>query len=357
MYYPPESRVTSLTLIKRERLLPVQGEVLVRVGDKVEPSDIVAQAALPKDFYVVEAARVLSVEDEELSDYMLKEVGDFLRADEIIAAKGGVLGLFPPRKCPSPVDGRLVSRKGGRLLIESYLTPFELKAHLKGQVTNLMSNYGVVIQTVGALIQGVWGIGEEASGVLKMVVDDPQQPLEPEAIDASCHRAIIVGGSSAPREALLKAKERQVQGVIVGGLDASLRELSSALPFPVIATEGIGEIPMALMIFEILSSNAEREVSISAKTQLRWGRIRPEIVIPSQTDEAPPPQPSPNARLEIGVWIRITRQPRLGVVGRVVALPPEARIIDSGAKLRGAEVELEGGEKVFVPWANLELIR
>jgi hypothetical protein len=352
MYYPPETRVTPLTIIERERLLTVPGEVLVQAGERVEPGTVVARAALSGKLYVIKAARILSVQDDELTDYMLdKGIGDFLEAGEPIAVKKG---LFRST-CRSPVNGRLAAiTKGELLIVEPASSLFELRAYIYGQVKALRPDYGVLIETTGALIQGLWGIGGETFGVLKMLVDDPAQAVEPEAVDAGCHGAIIVGGASAAQEVLRQAEQVRARGVIVGGLDASLRDAS--FPFPVIATEGVGRIPISSPIFELLQANAGQEVSLSAKTQLRWNVIRPEIIIPVSTDETPVPEPTDEVALKEGVQVRITRQPYLGVVG-VVTGPAKARSLDSGARLRGAEVELEGGQKVFVPWANLELIR
>jgi hypothetical protein len=352
MYYPPETRVTPLTSIKRERLLPAPGEVLVQVGDRVEPATVVARAALLGELHVIKAAKILSVKDDELPEYMLKEIGDFLEAREPIAVKKG---LFRST-CRSPVSGRLAAiRKGELLIVEPSPSLFELRAYIHGQVTTLRPNYGVVIETTGALIQGLWGIGGEAFGVLKMLVDDPAQSVEPEAIDAGCHGAIIVGGASVSREVLLQVEQVRARGMIVGGLEASSKD--SSFPFPVIATEGVGQIPISSPIFEMLQANAGQEVSISAKTQLRWNVIRPEIIIPVSTDETPVSEPTGDVALKEGVRVRITRQPHLGAVGVVTAVPSKAQSLDFGARLRGAKVELAGGEKVFVPWANLELIR
>ncbi len=44
-YYPiPQPTIANNILLRRERRLRVPGEVLVRAGQRVEPSDIVAQS-------------------------------------------------------------------------------------------------------------------------------------------------------------------------------------------------------------------------------------------------------------------------------------------------------------------------
>jgi hypothetical protein len=355
MYYPSVTQATSLTVIKRERLLPMRGEVLVSMGARVEPSDVVARASVREELHVVDIGKTLSVKSEDLDQYLLKAVGDTVEEGEAIAAKGR--GLIPLRRvCRSPVAGRIVAIGSGRVVLESRAENFELHAHFRGTVISVMPSLGVVIETVGALVQGVWGAGGEAQGVLKMLAGDPKENLVAEAIDAGCHGSIIVAGSSIDEKALEIAEQMQVRGIVVGSIGVDLGERASDFPCPVIATEGMGQVPMASVIFELLRSNAGREASINGVTRLRWGTVRPEIIIPLQRRGATPPPQQLGGALEVGAQVRVIRQPYLGSVGQVVSLPSQPRVVDSGARLSGAEVELEGKGRVFVPYANLELI-
>lgn len=355
MYYPPMTQATPLTVIRRERLLPVRGEVLASMGARVEPIDVVARASLSGELHVVDVGKTLSVKSRDLDKYLLKAVGDTVEEGGAIAVKGGK--LVPLRRvCRSPVAGRIVAIGSGRVVLESRAETFELHAHFRGTVASVMPSLGVVIETAGALVQGVWGAGGEAQGVLKMLAEDPKEKLVAEAIDVGCHGSIIVGGSSVDEEALERAEQMQVRGIVVGSIGAELGERASEFPCPVIATEGMGQVPMASVIFELLRSNAGREASISGMTRLRWGAVRPEIIIPLQEKETVPPSQQLEGALEVGIQVRVIRQPYLGSVGRVVSLPLQPRTVDSGARLKVAEVELEGKGRIFVPYPNLELI-
>jgi hypothetical protein len=307
------------------------------------------------ELHVLDAGKTLSVKSEDLDKYLLKAVGDTVEEGEEIAAKG--MGLVPLRRvCRSPVAGNIIATGSGRVVLESRAVTFELNAHFRGTVVSVMPSLGIVIETVGALVQGVWGAGGEAQGVLKMLAEDPKEKLAAEAIDVGCHGSIIVGGSSVDEKVLEQAEQMQVRGIVVGSIGADLRERASDLPFPVIATEGTGQVPMTSVIFELLRSNAGREASISGVTRLRWGTVRPEIIIPLQRRGATPPPQQLGGALELGAQVRVIRQPYLGSVGQIVGLPDQPRVVDSGARLKGAEVELEKKGQVFVPYANLELI-
>jgi hypothetical protein len=75
MYYPMESRITALTTIRRERLLPAPGQVLVNPGETVGPADAVARCQLPGEVRVLDVSRALGVERTRLAKYMRKAVG------------------------------------------------------------------------------------------------------------------------------------------------------------------------------------------------------------------------------------------------------------------------------------------
>jgi len=115
---------------------------------------------------------------------------------------------------------------------------------------------------------------------------------------------------------------------------------------------------MAGPIFELLHAQAGREASISAETRVRFGVTRPEILIPLPTESRPSPPPPVGAPLNVGARVRIVRPPHQSAVGTVTAIVPKAQRLDSGARLRGAEVDLGGDAgKVFAPYVNLELLR
>ncbi|NTU64931.1 MAG: hypothetical protein HGB05_16400, partial [Chloroflexi bacterium] len=61
VYYPPETRVLPLTTIRRERVLPMSGKVLVNPGDRVQPAQPVAQAEVSGEVSVVNVAHLLRV--------------------------------------------------------------------------------------------------------------------------------------------------------------------------------------------------------------------------------------------------------------------------------------------------------
>ncbi len=353
IYYPPLTRVLPLTTVRRERLLPIEGEVLVGMGARVDPTDVVARAEVPGRYHILHVAEALDVAPDKAEQFIRVRPGHKVKAGQAIAGRRASLGLVP-LLVRAPADGVVVAVGGGRVLFESVGEPIEVHASLPGTIANVMPKFGVLVETVGALIQGVWGNGNEAFGVLKVVVKGHDEPLRARLIDVASHGAIVVGGSTMDQRALEQALELQVRGVIIGSLDPALVEMASSMPFPIIATEGLGKVSMTPSIFQLLSTNQGREAAISGQVQPRWGAIRPEIVIPLPARSAPPP-PTPDTPLQPGMEVRVSRGPRLGAVGTVQSLPPQPMPLETKARVWGAMVAFEDQE-AFVPLFNLEIL-
>ena len=355
MYYPVSSRITALTTVRRERLLPVPGQVLVGPGEMVGPADVVARCQIPGEIRVLDVCRTLGIPRRRVARYLRKSPGDTVQVNDLLAAPRGPLGRFR-KACRSPVEGHVVEVRDGLILIESAATTLELRAHIRGEVANVMPNRGVVITVSGALIQGMWGSGGEAEGVLKMLVDTPEKPLRARAIDVSCHGTIVAGGKILDEAVLDQAIEARVRGIIVGGMDAGLCQNLDSLPFPVLLTEGFGPLSMSQPVFVLLKDNMGREALLSADTRTRRGARRPEVLIPLLDGDASSEEKPEILAMETGVRVRALRAPHLGQVGTVVELPLQPQRIESGARLPVAIVAIDDGEQARIPLANLELI-
>jgi hypothetical protein len=357
MYYPTETRIAPLTNIRRERVLPAPGEILVRTGDRVEPTQIVARANLLGDFRIVPVARLLDVSASQIKPHLRVQPGDRVKRGQVIAKRGRISA----RTVKSPIDGMVTASGSGRVLIEMSPTLFELPAYISGTVTNVLEPHGLIIETTGAVIQGVWGAGGgpsgETLGVLRCMVENPQELLRATDVDISCRGMILVGGAGLTDQAIEQAEESQAQGIIVGGLSPELIPRVEKLPFPVIVTEGIGAEAMSEPVFQLLTTHDGREASISSRTQPRWPLMRPEIIIPLFAETLPPSQTQLGTPLTAGMRVRVVRAPYMGVIGTVKAIPAHPHRTDIGAKVYGVEVDVGEDMPVFIPITNLEVLR
>lgn len=356
MRCPTQVKVSPNTLVRRARRLSLPGKVMVQVGDPVEPETVIARGPCRTVVRVVDVAAALNVTDHEVTQCLEKQVGQPVAVGEVIASKKGRSGLFG-RSCRSPVNGSLMALVRGRAMLHVGLEEeIELMAHLRGAVVEIIPDYGAVVESWAALIEGVWGCGGESFGVLKMLVTTPDEPLSATAIDVSSQGCIIVGGSLTDSVALMRAAEVKVQGIVIGGIHAGLIGVRGEFPFPIVATDGLGALPMSEPIFDLLRARAGEQAALSGRMEHGGMRVRPEVVIPSAAP-GEPARRSDGAALREGDMVRIGREPYLGRLGFVQAVPPGVRALSSGVASPGAEIRLEGGEVVFVPLANLECIR
>jgi len=369
--YTPGLKVVEKTIIRKRRILPLKGEVLVQKGQVVKAEDVVAKTDLPGNVYPVNVANILGVLPDDLERFMLIKQGGRSKKGEPIAMSKGFFGLFKS-VCDSPADGTIenISKITGQVLVRGAPMPVSVDAYIDGTVVEVIEQEGVVLETQGAFVQGIFGIGGEACGTIRMVCDSPGALMDRSSIPDDCKGQILVGGSLVTSDAIKRVIELGAFGIVVGGLaDQDLRDFlgydigvaitgSEQLGATLVITEGFGKINMAERTFGVFKSNEGRRASINGATQIRAGVLRPEVVIPRDLGNFKQPDAGEAASvgLEIGSEIRVIREPYFGRLGKVIGLPPELRKLETESKVRVLEVKLDDGEKTVLPRANVEMI-
>ncbi|MDH7570115.1 MAG: hypothetical protein QHJ73_11080 [Armatimonadota bacterium] len=367
--YTPGLKVSPGIVIRKTRRLPIKGEVTVTVGEHVQPNTVVARTQLPGNAQVVRAAQILGVPAGDLPRLLRKGVGDPVEKGEVLAETRAFFGLFRS-VVTAPVTGTVeaVSDTTGNVTLREPPIPVEMPAYVEGTVVEVLPEEGVVVETHGALVQGIFGVGGERQGVLRVAVSTAGDVLDETRIPAECRGAILVGGSLVTGDGLRRAAAAGAVGVVAGGVvDRDLVDYlghdigvaitgQEEIPLTLVVTEGFGEIRMAERTFQLLQSLEGKRASINGATQIRAGVIRPEVIVPTEQPAVMLPEEKEGV-LEIGARIRVIRDPYFGRLGSVVALPPELQTIPTGATVRVLEAELDGGERVTVPRANVEIIQ
>ncbi len=353
-YYPEQTHVIPLATILRERRLPVPGEVVVRQGASVIAADVVARAAASSRHEIIDVASAFGVPTEKVSDFLKVDPGDAVEKGQPLAERRGFLGKTT---VTAPIDGTVALVEGGRVVLETAPESIELKAAMSGSVAAVLPRYGVQIQTVGALIQGVWGSGGVESGALRLVSEDVEGELEPGTISFDHGGAIIVSRVPIGPEAMDAAVEQRVRGMIAPSMRASLIEKAKSLEgTSLVLTEGFGLRPMSDAVFNLLRDHDGREAVLIATEPERWQGNRPEIIIPLLASGELPATLRVGEPIDVGRRVRLLRDPYAGLVGTVTALPDSPRPAESGLTVSGALVNVGAGHEVFVPLANLEIL-
>ena len=353
MYIPTTTHVAPLATIRRERLLPQPGYVLIDEGERVEATTVVARTETISKHFYYDLTQMLDVSVNDVTKYLRVQVDVAVSKGEMLAQRPTLLGLgsIPVR---APAKGAVVEIKDGRLLFAAAGPGIQVRAGFPGVVASVNPEWGVVIETPGALIQGVWGSGKQEFGSLKMLVNDAAQPLAVELLDASCKGAIVVAGMTdeAGLQACVKAK---VRGLILGSLSANLFKTIRGLPFPVLIVEGFGKQVMPIQAWSLFADHNGRDVYLDARAPDRWEGRRPEIIIPLPHPGGAVPLPADGQPLSEGKRVRIARPPYASAVGVVTQLPARMEILPNGVQAQVAQVDLEAHGLIVAPVANLEI--
>jgi hypothetical protein len=370
--YTPGLRVSPHTGLRYRRSLPIPGDVRVKVGQRVQATDTVAETQMPGDVFPLNLANLLGVASSEVARCMLVKQGETIAVGQPIARNKGLFGMFP-KEVNSPAAGTIeaVSSVTGQVILRGPARPLRVAAYLAGVVAEVLPHEGVIVEGEGTLVQGIFGIGPEAYGPLQPICARPNELLEATLLKPAHRGAIVIGGGRVTASALAAAVALQVSAIVTGGIDdADLRDFlgydlgvavtgSEKVGLTLIITEGFGDIAMADRTFKLLTSRAGQQAACNGATQIRAGVIRPEVIVPKASTggahEAIGSGPVAGV-LAVGAPIRVIRDPYFGLLGTVADLPAEPQWLDSGARARVANVKLADGRSIMAPRANLELV-
>lgn len=357
--YADQRYIMRRVAMRREVLLPddTTGTPTVQVGSRVDPGDVVARGFAPSRHHIVNAAEALRLRNPaDLNALMLVEIGDQVTEGQAIAGRNPTRG----RRALSPVEGVLVAVTNGRMIIRAVPEKIELQAGIRGEVVELYNRRGVVIQTSGAVVQGVWGNERRAVGRLRMEPADGIEFVEGDAINLEYRGAIVITKNPLAYTSLVIIQEQNIAGVIAPSMDSSLMPAVLELDRAVLLTEGFGDMPMSTvvvsMLTNLLDGQPNLQATLDAVMPSALGARRPEMLVNVPIKEGERPRtPRTEQQIAPGVAVRVTRAPYTGQTGKVTAVLDVPKPLENGLRVPGAIVEFAGGESVLVPTANLEI--
>lgn len=372
--YAPSLIIAPWTSITRVRELPLPGESLVKKGDLVRSKDAVLQAMLPGDVTIIRVADRLGLDPVDVVDHIKVKVGQCVQTGDLLCEVKTFFGIFSNRlECNQNGTIEFITTDNAHIGIRHEPEPIQVKAYISGKVVDTSEGNSVTVETEGTLIQGVFGVGGHNHGTLRHL-DIPNETIVTKEILKEYREefrdSILVGGAQYTTEALEFARSLKVNGVITGSIDAQTlknfigHEIGVSItghedvPFTLIITEGFGNLPINPSIMKLTQEISGKEASINGATQVRAGAMRPEIIIPLEEKPAVLTQDEYKELkpLVIGGRFRAIRAPYFGQFGTIVDLPNEPENIESGAKVRVLEAELDSGTICKIPRANIELV-
>jgi hypothetical protein len=366
----PSLTVAPRVRVRKLRELPVSGKVLVAVGDTVAADTVVASAERSGDLDIVRIAERMGIEPLEVTKGLKVFVGQRVSRGDLLCEHAGLFGLLKSR-LTAPVDGvvEFFAEGTGHLGIRLAPKRIELRGYIAGTVVAVEPQKSVTVQTEAALVQGIFGVGGERTGIIAPLSVPNDAVVRPEDLPSDCRGRILIGGKCPTSQTLSEAQRRGAAGFVVGSIDD--RTLASYVGFDVgvaitgdeavtmslIITEGFGEIPISNRITDLFTPLAGCQASLNGTTQVRAGAVRPEIIVPGAAPVESAAVTDVVARgLTLGALVRLIRFPFFGLQGQVTELPHSLERIETGAHARVLRVKLADGRVVTVPRANVELL-
>lgn len=368
--YTPGLKVLKNTKILKERRLPLKGSVSASINSEVKPDEIIARTDLPGNVQMVNVANLLNVDASDVKQVMLMDIGSKIDKNDLLAETEGLFGFFKSNvKSPATGTVESISDVTGQVVIREAPLPVEIDAYIQGSIDEIIEDEGVVIKSQGAFIQGIFGIGGESRGKIKVLAPSRDSELTAEMITSDHKDMILVGGNFISLDAYKKALDCNVAGVVIGGFNYyDLEEVlgytlgvaitgSEDLVTSLVVTEGYGKIQMGQQTYDLLSECNGLLASINGATQIRAGVIRPEIIIPifdaAKNDNEN--KAGKTTGMTDGSTVRVIRSPNFGKIGIVKELPSELRKMESETMVRVAIIDIDG-KQFEIPRSNLEVV-
>lgn len=338
-----------MSVVHRVRL-PVGASVLVDVGHRVEPAEVLATRRAVAGGATVPVAARLRRPPAAAGDLLVVRPGALLAAGDRLAADERGNEVVVPTACVflgyDPDDGSALVAPLGRA--EPIL------GHVRGEVISVTGE-AIEIQVAGALVPGVGGSGRAVHGELRLGVGDAGEELRAGAIDVSATGRIVVGGSRASAETLTRARAMGVAGIVLGGvLDKELRDFEAVQArrrevggidddFAVVVVEGYGKVGFDDQLFAWFRAHDGHLASLFGAEALLY-----------VYDAEPPPRR--RVRPRAGSRVIAHRRPFAGAAGELVRVLEGLHAGHGGIPARSGAVRFDDGRTAIVPLANLEAI-
>lgn len=346
------------TKITKTRLLPIKGEILCNIGDKVDFNTIIGRSEIKGNLFTYPFAKELGINSKDIYKFLLCKKDEKVAKNQILGETSSFFNIFKNKvQCPYEGIIEYINDETGNIGIRLNSTILELNSYINGTIEEIIPNEGVIISTYGTYIQGIFGIGSEKQGKLIIIEDDTNIP--------DLKDNIVVYNDNIDIEFLHRIEDLGAIGLITGAINDTVlkeyinKDLGVAITgdektkLTIILTEGYGNIPINNKTYNILKKINNKFVSINGQTQIRAGVIRPEIIqVNNNTCEI---EETIDHDLNIGSKVRIISEPYLCQYGTITKIYDKPIELETKAIVNCVEVDLSD-KKVIIPRTNIELI-
>lgn len=345
---PVRTRIQFFKDAKVKRKLLGEGKILVKKGQSVVPSDVIAKVEIRGKPLIFDLPQLLKAKKPFSKKHLLKKIGERVeKGEKLVCLKS----LFFGRKTLiAPCGGEILEFKesSGQLVFQPETREeVQVLGLFWGEVEKVGKNE-VVFKTSFVDILGVLGIGEASGKIL--ICRDRVDCFSLFSKKDSLKEEILVFEENPGRAALEKLKIRDASGVICGGVHFRDFQSCQKRKLPLLVTEGFGKLKIGEDLLGILQKYEGRRVLLEGEEKrLRIPLKKEEIRRIKQKE-------TKERELKIGDKVRLIGEPGpLGVQGTVEEIGRNKVVLESGFKAVLVKVKI-GKETLEVPSSNLEVI-
>lgn len=365
-------RVERNIVTRIARVLNGKGSLNVRIGQQVNPDEILGSATSNVGFRIINLSSELGVSPGDAGKFLVKKLNQRIYTGELLALKKGSL-LGGKKIVISPSDGVLefLNPKTGELKLSFLPKKVDLLSGVYGIVDRVDVARGqVVLRTMVTKVNGVFGTGRQRDGILH-ILGKKDELISKNEIKAIYSEYVLAGGSLIFKDSISSAISIGVKGIITGGINADdyramaggrlvfPKKLDNDIGISVVVCEGFGAVPIGDDIFGVLSEYEGKFISIDGNrgiinlpsfSSASLSTVKTTVLPEMQDDNS-----KSTAELKIGLKVRVIGNSYLGEQGKILAINDSLTLLPSGAKTTLATIETSR-RKIQLPVANLEVI-
>lgn len=374
---PVRNRIEKDVISIVTRNFPGVGKIFVQVGQEVSSSDIIAQSEIPSGFRIINISKLLSIPPSDLKKYLAKSVGQRIYKGELLAFKKG--WLFGGKKMIiSPTDGIIdfINEKSGEIKLVFLPRRMDLPSGVYGVVEEVdnLRNF-IKIRTQVSKVYGLFGTGRTRNGMLRLLGTRDSLITRNEIKDEGGGQ-VFLGGSLIYKEAVSAAISSDIEGFIVGGINAKdyrsinggnlhfPRRMDNDVGLSLIICEGFGSLPIGEDLYSFLAMFDGRFVFIDGNNGLislpsfdSNSMIKVRATRVSENTQAHGPMDYLQlGELKVGMMVRVTGNFMPSAQGKLISIDALESVLPSGIKAYMATIETKY-IKIKVPVNNLEILK
>ncbi len=226
----------------------------------------------------------LGVPPKLAARYLIKEIGDFVYRNELIAKRMEPFrGISRPALVLAPITGTIteLDRKTGRVTIAYLHKPMEFKAHVRGKVIEVIPEQELSIRYSGKRMEGKIGFGNACHGLITPIEDqndvvagDLKDRIALLAFAPSVEQLKVIASSSATGIICYMLQARHMVDFL--GFEPGIINTGyESIPLTLLIMGGFGQKPMPVNLMNTLRSGGN--CFIDPRTRIRAGVLRPFI--------------------------------------------------------------------------------